>query len=314
MTPVVEIGKSFRAMNTDVNVVVCAPPAQLLDASHALDEVKSLFDQSEATLSRFISGNELWLLNQAGGQPFQASTLLFQVVDASLRAAEVTDGLFDPTILSRLVAAGYARSFEEPTATIQDARLLAAHPCSWRDVRLNTETLTIHMTAGCGLDLGGIGKGWIADLASRILQGFSGFALDAGGDIVVGGSQADGLPWTIGVASPWSKDQDLTELETTHGAICTSSTLRRTWSTHGMQRHHIIDPRTGESAASGVVAATVTAESAARAEIIAKVCIILGPTEGMNFIERQGGSEGLLVLENGKFVCSAGFGGRCHVA
>ncbi len=170
------------------------------------------------------------------------------------------------------------------------------------------------MPAGCSLDLGGIGKGWTVDRACRQLQTFSGYAVDAGGDMVVGGTPAEGSMWTVGVADPFNPDHDLIVLELDRGAVCTSSTARRRWKMGAEWRHHLIDPRTGKASASGIVAATVTADSAARAETVTKAAIILGPQAGLRFIEEQAGVEGLLVLADGSLLASAGFKGVQRVA
>jgi len=307
-----EIGRSFRAMNTDIRLAVCAPTARLGEASRAADEVQELFGRAEATLSRFIPDSELSRLNKSAGYPFRASPMLFEAVATSMQAARLSDGIFDPTILPCLVAAGYGNSFERLTARPCKTPLPAANRRNWNDIGLDPRTSTIYVPFGASLDLGGIAKGWTVDRAAERLSSFPGFAVDAGGDIVVGGVQADGQPWTIGVADPFSETDDLMVIELTRGAVCTSSTLRRRWTVGEVTHHHIVDPRTGRSTDSGVVAATVTAENAARAETIAKVAIILGDKEGMEFIRAQSGVEGLLVLEGNCLSSSPGFKGRCH--
>jgi len=307
-----EITRCFRAMNTDVRLVVCAPTVRLPEAARAADEVQGLFGRAEATLSRFIGDSELSRLNKSAGYPFKASPMLLEAVAASVRAARLSDGIFDPTILPCLLAAGYDASFERLTAPHCNTPLPTPNHYDWNDIVLDPRTSTIYLPFGASLDLGGIAKGWTVDRAAERVNGFPGFAVDAGGDIVVGGAQADGQPWTIGIADPFSETNDLMMTELTGGAVCTSSTVRRRWTLGEVSRHHIIDPRTGEPAKSGVVAATVAAGTAAQAETIAKVAIILGEKEGMEFIQRQDGVEGLLVLGNNRISCSPGFKGKRH--
>ena len=78
----------------------------------ALHEVRTLFQETEAILSRFLPDSELSRLNQSAGRPFRASPVLFEVVSSAFDAARDTGGLFDPTFLPALRAAGYDRSFE----------------------------------------------------------------------------------------------------------------------------------------------------------------------------------------------------------
>ncbi len=310
-----EVTLSFRAMNTDVEAVVCVPAEERPSADRALGQVHRLFEEIEETLSRFSPGSELSRLNASAGQPFTASPMLFKAVKASLGAARVTGGLFDPTVLAALIEAGYDRSFEE--LTDRGKAVPAPHAkCgwTWKDIRLDNGSSLICLPAGCALDLGGIGKGWAVDRAARRLQEFRGYAVDAGGDMMVGGCRADGSAWTVGVADPLKPDHDLMVLELDRGAVCTSSTTRRRWSAGGESRHHLIDPRTGQPSQSGIAAATVTADSAARAETITKAAIMLGPKAGLKFIERQSGVEGVLVLSNGTLRMSRKFKGVPGVA
>ncbi len=74
----------------------------------------------------------------------------------------------------------------------------------------------------------------------------------------------------------------------------------------GLWSHHIIDPRTGKPSQSGVVSATVWAQTAARAETIAKAALILGPQEGMKLFEGHG-VQGLMVLDDGNVLRTAEF-------
>lgn len=310
-----EVALSFRAMNADVEAVVCVPAEDRASADWALGQVHHLFEEIEEAFSRFKPESELSRLNASAGRPFKASPLLFKAVKASLGAARATGGLFDPTVLAALIEAGYDRSFEE--LTDRGKAVPAPHAkCgwTWKDIRLDNGSSLIHLPAGCAIDLGGIGKGWVVDRAARLLEEFGGYAIDAGGDMVVGGHRADGSPWTVGVADPLKPDHDLMVLEVCRGAVCTSSTTRRRWSAGGELRHHLIDPRTGQPSQSGVAAATVTAESAARAETVTKAAIMLGPKAGLKFIERQSGVEGLLVLSNGTLRMSRRFKGVPSVA
>ena len=71
-----------------------------------------MFGETERTLSRFLPESELSALNRSAGQPFRASPLMLHAVTEALAAARETDGLFDPTVLNALLAAGYDRSFE----------------------------------------------------------------------------------------------------------------------------------------------------------------------------------------------------------
>ena len=62
-------------------------------------------------------------------------------------------------------------------------------------------------------------------------------------------------------------------------SVVTSSISKRTWSKGGQSRHHIIDPRTGESAQAEWLSVTVVAPRADLAEAYAKAFLIGGKRE-----------------------------------
>jgi len=304
-----EFARTFFAMSTDVTAIVVADRRRAAAARQALEGVESLFREVEARLTRFRPDSELARLNESPETSFSASAVLFSVVEAAVGAARSTDGLFDPTILGALIRAGYDRSFELIPAQTPATR--SPMPAfnrrrAWQDVRLDPSRGTITLPRGCGLDLGGIGKGWTIDRAAEILSSFDGFAVDAGGDMRLGGTQADGSPWTVGVQDPFAHDRDLLTLAISNRAVATSSTMRRRWQMDGQPQHHLIDPRTGLPAETSVVAATVLANSATLAEVCAKVALLLGPAEGLAFLERETDVEGMLVIEHAGILPSSG--------
>ena len=308
MYKIVEVSHKFRAMNTDVETIICLPDGESENGKRILQRAETMFRVIENILSRFNPDSELSLLNASAGSPFKANSVLFEVVKAALEAARQTGGAFDPTLLDQLEAAGYDRSFEE-TALPRKTPLpeLPATRYHWQNIQLDPACSTIYLPSGCHLDLGGIGKGWAVDQVSEILKYSSGYAVDAGGDIRVGGRQAGGKPWTIGIADPFDENSNLETVELKNGAICTSTSQRRKWQTGGRWQHHIIDPSTGRPTLSEVVSASVLAPCAVQAETLAKAAIILGTREGIGLLEGQPEVSGLLILQAGQLIASRGF-------
>ncbi len=306
MTTGTEVTRVFRAMNTDISTVVCARVEDAAEAAAALESVESTFRCAEARLSRFQPDSELSALNRCGGRPFSASRELYDLVAVAVNFARRTGGRFDPAVLPGLVAAGYDRSFETLAPRRETAPLLVKRR-TWREVRLDYDRRCITLPRHGSIDLGGIGKGWTADHAAATLGHFLGFIIDAGGDIVAGGTQASGEPWTIGIADPFDADRDLAVLSLTEGAVCTSSTRKRRWPCGNGEAHHIINPRTGHPARSGVAAATVLADDAATAEVLAKTAIILGEKSALEFIGGWPGAAVCLVLDDGEVRYTDGF-------
>jgi len=68
--------------------------------------------------------------------------------------------------------------------------------------------------------------------------------------------------------------------------------------------HHIIDPRTGQSALTDILTVTVIAPTVMEAEAAAKAVFLLGSEAGLNWLEADSGLAGLLVLDNGQVFLS----------
>ena len=100
--------------------------------------------------------------------------------------------------------------------------------------------------------------------------------MDAGGDCRFGGPGPEGDGWRVGVEDPFGDERPLAVLRADDLAVATSSVRLRTWSAGGRQVHHIVDPRTGASAAGGLRAVTVVADDPARAEVWAKALLVAG--------------------------------------
>jgi thiamine biosynthesis lipoprotein len=245
---------SFRAMGTDVEVLLDAPSGP--DSVAALDRVEADFERLEQTLSRFRPDSELSRLN-AAGRLDAASPDLVRVLELALEAREKTGGRFDPTVHDALVAAGYDQTFAEVPA---DGPVVPFEQGCGKAVRI--DGLTIELEPGTHVDLGGIGKGYAVDRACDLLALAGPCLVNAGGDLAVRGGA-----WPVGVSD------DLT-LELSRGAIATSGRDRRRWRRGGEELHHLIDPSTGRPAQNDLVRVTVVADSATEAEVLAKAAFL----------------------------------------
>ncbi|MGI8553883.1 MAG: FAD:protein FMN transferase [Dehalococcoidia bacterium] len=297
---------TFRAMDTDIDLAV-AEPCDRSRVGLAFAAVEALFAHYDQALTRFSPESELSLLNRAEGQPRVVPPLLFEAISRALQAADASAGVFDPTVLDALLSAGYDRTFAIVSLITPSARPAVPVPFAgaYRRIRLDPDTRTVYLPNGIHLDLGGIAKGMAVDAAVAILQPVQNFFVNAGGDLSARGEDESG-PWLVGVQNPFDPATDLATIAARDCSVATSSTVRRRWQRGGVERHHLIDPRTGSSAESGLVAATVVAADATSADVLAKVALILGRRSGRAFVEASGAAC-LLVTDDGAVEMSSGF-------
>lgn len=296
LTPEGLARRDFATMGTTVSVVL---PADRIAEAVA---VEGVFRDWHRICTRFDPDSELSRLNAAAGHRHEVGALLFEVIAAARRAAEATDGLFDPTLLGTLEAIGYDRDFAGLTGVggapaHRSRSALTPSTGGWRELELDPEWHTVRLPEGTGLDLGGLAKGMAVDAAIALLadRGVATAAVDAGGDLAVRGLPAGASSWPIAVDAPNASHR----LSLVRGALATSSVARRRWRQGPLERHHLIDPRTGSPSATPLWSVSVAAPTCAQAEVAAKVAFLLGPSDGGRFLAERDLS-GFFVLPDGR--------------
>jgi thiamine biosynthesis lipoprotein len=276
-------------MDTDVLLAAEGQPTQL---AAGFEEARQFIQESESRFTRFNEASEISKLNRSAGKTFQASPDLFSVVELAQRYFHLTRGLFDPSILPDLERAGYDRSLEmlrEEVPTPLFESLLPSPRPSFSEMELGESEHTILLPPGMTIDLGGIAKGWIAEQAAVIISRVAtACAVDAGGDMFLMGLPPGMTQWPVVLEDPLQPEAILASFKVDPCAVATSTVTKRTWKQAGKNRHHIIDPRTGEPAISPWISVTVWAPHAHQAEVFAKALLISGPQQAEEIIRNSG--------------------------
>jgi thiamine biosynthesis lipoprotein len=295
---------SFRCMTTEIEFLVDACHAGL--ARELLQSAERLFQQVEARFSRFRADSELVRLNRTPGEAVRVSPDLADLIELALAAARASDGIFDPTVIDALEAAGYDRSFELiRKGGTHPPRQVAPQSDPWEQVVVDSRGGTVRLPAGVRLDLGGIGKGWATDRAGTILQPLGPGMVNAGGDIRAWGDQPGSQPgqgWLVALDHPEQPGRDLAWLRVRDGAVATSSITARRWA----GGHHLINPRTARPADTDLLSVTALAPTVVQAEVAAKVALILGREAGLDWLMAQPDVEAVVIDDASKLFGTAG--------
>jgi FAD:protein FMN transferase len=267
-----------RAMGSTAHIVLGDAPAGL--ETWALAEIELL----EQCWSRFRSDSELASLHTRTGALVEVSARMLLALTCADELHRATGGRFDPTIRDALERAGYDRSFEQvPTAggPTSGGADLGPAPGFGR-VEIDVATSSVRVPPGVRLDLGGLGKGLAADLVTRGLvdRGARSALVSLGGDMRARGEAPDD-GWHIPVEHPLDATRVAFVRRLTGGALVSSTRRIRSWKRSDRQYHHIIDPRTGDSARTEIVAVVAEAAEAWWAEGIAKAIMIAGVNDGL---------------------------------
>ena len=294
------IRRERRAMGSPLRLQVDGSPAK--DAVDlAWRRVVDEFEAAEQALSRFRATSEIHLARLAGGRSAHPSRRLVAALTAADRARRVTDGRFDPRVLSDLERLGSQPipipALGAPVGRRRQDRVFI------RSGRRGPIAMPEPV------DFGGIGKGlalrWAATRAERTLAGTP-LLLEAGGDIVTRGAAGpDG--WQIALEDPRGGPLPVAILTPApDGAVATSSVRVGRWSTpEGRSVHHLIDPRLGEPGGDGLLSVTVAAIDPAWAEVWSKALFVAGLGE-IGALARERGLAAWWVAANGELAMTPG--------
>ena len=212
-----------------------ARPAAQQAAKAAFERIGEL----NAILSDWEPDSELnRLCRRAGDGPVAISEELHTVLTASLRLAEQSDGLLDPTAapVIRLWRTARRESRLPDPSDLADARRLVGY----KHLKLTPGHAEL-TTAGMQLDLGSIAKGDIGDEAIRVLkaEGFGHAIFEAGGAVVAGNPPAGEAGWLV-------EPEGFQALRVANEAVAISGDSVQFTIIDGRRYGHIVDPRTGE--------------------------------------------------------------------
>lgn len=290
-------------MGTVVNLTLVTHDAQ---AGHAaatacLDEMASL----ENIMSRHRLDSQLSLLNQHGAVNAPDSRLVTLLQNA-VQLSELTGGAFDMTI-KPVVDLYQSAQASSGTLPSEDAVQAALALVDYRNVEITPDRIAFG-SAGMGLTLDGIAKGYIVDQGVAILNqyGFTNTMVEAGGDLAVTGEKSATQPWQIGIQAPRQTGSNLlTSFSVRNQAVATSGDYMQSF-TEDMTEHHILHPRTGHSTPA-VASATVLAESGAVADALATALLVMDVGNGLRVVEALNGCEAYVVGKDLTVSQSTGF-------
>ena len=278
---------TFFAMDTVFEVR--APASGLSDfAAAARAETARL----ESLFSATDAGSELSALNAAGGGAVSDETAA--LLRRALDFAAQTGGAFDPTVRPLLLAWGWTGGTHRVPSSDELAAALA---------RVGADRVSVAGTAaslgGAELDLGGIAKGYAADRMFALAeeQGLASACVTLGGMVAAVGARPDGSPWRIGVTAP-EGDGLAAVLAVRDVCLSTSGGYQRCFEENGRLWHHILDPRTGYPAESGLKSVTVVDRDGTRADALSTALFVMGRGRAEAFCAANGVCALLITDEN----------------
>lgn len=306
--PEVTVRRSQMLMGTLVFVTAVAPTeaAAKQAAGEGLAEIRRL----EELWSTWIPTSELSRVNAAAGKTaVQVSPETYELVRRSLEIGEWTGGAFNVAIGPAVEAWAF---YEQPKVPSDRELEEVRGQTDPRHVRLDPTARTILLSRpGMHLDVGGIGKGYAADLAAEVMRraGATGAVVALSGDIKTFGRMPEGKPFLFGIDHPRRRDAILAALTLENEAVSTAGDYQRYFMQDGVRYHHILDPATLRPAR-GCQSVTVVAKEGILADGLDTGLFVMGPERALALVEQLAGVEAVIVAEDGAVRVSSGLQGR----
>ena len=285
-TALVEYKQSEKLMgNTfEITVVAAEEAWARVKIGLAIAEIRRI----EKLLTTFDERSQTNQVNQqAGISPVKVDAEVFALIKRSLKISAVTNGAFDITYGSvdkRLW------NFDRNMKQLPDPQTAqaAVRLINYRNVLLNEEEGSVMLKEkGMRIGFGGIGKGYAADMAKALLvkEGVQSGIVNASGDLITWGTQADGKPWTIGIAHPDDARAAFSWLNISNLAIATSGNYEKFAIIDGRRYSHTINPKTGLPV-TGIKSVTIISPYAEIADAMATPVMVMGVKAGLHLINQ----------------------------
>jgi FAD:protein FMN transferase len=260
----------------------------------------------EKLLTTFSDQSQTNLINSnAGIGPVKVDAEVFGLIERSLRISSLTQGAFDITYGSIDKSLW---NFDVHMTHLPDAETArrAVRLINYRNILLDAGKSTVFLKEkGMRIGFGGIGKGYAAEMAKRVLKqrGVKSGVVNASGDLTAWGVQPNGQPWTIGIVNPDLKHEVFSYMAITDMAVATSGNYEKFVIIDGKKYSHTINPRTGLPV-SGIKSVTIICTNAELADAMATPVTIMGIKTGLDMINQMKDIEAVIISDDNKIYTS----------
>lgn len=292
--------KEMFAMDTTMQLKAYGP-----NASKGLAACEKEINSLQAQLDVTQEDSDLSGINQTG-----KGTVSEEVGDMIFQAITYyrgTEGMFDPTVYSLNKLWGfYDESYQVPTS--QEIRE-ALKTVNGDHLLYDAKTDSVVCEKNVKIDLGGIAKGFTSETCIKKLkeEGVTSAILNLGGNVQVLGKKPDGSLWNVGIANPDQPEETIAEVQVKDACVITSGSYQRFFEKNGKKYHHIMDPKTGKPAESGLKSVTVITGNGTMGDALATAYFVMGKDKALEaWKEREGVVDIVFVEEDGTMTITPG--------
>ena len=274
------------------------------DAEAALHSAEYELKKLEKLFSPTLAASDARRIGEPNGGYVMVAHETAAMLETAQRVSEMTDGAFDVTVGPLVSLWGFETG--APSVPSGEAIESAKRLVDYRN--LDLAGTSVHVEKGMRVSFGGIGKGMAADLLTDIFHAHhvEGALMNFGGNVQTLGKRPDGADWRVGIQDPLNADKAVGVVTAQDCAIVTSGAYQRGFTEDGCYYHHILDPKTGYPADSGLVSVTVIAKKGAYADALSTALFVMGEEKAAALYRSAGDFEMVLVTEDGRVLATEG--------
>ncbi|MCF0148068.1 MAG: FAD:protein FMN transferase [Clostridium sp.] len=271
----------------------------------AFDKIKEL----ESILSINANGTLVDKINdEAGISPVKVDDYTYTVVKKGIEYSKLSNGLFDISVgpIVKLWSIGLPEAKVPTQEEINEKLPLIGYS----DIELNDADKTIYLKReGMMIDLGGIAKGYTADIISELLteEGVKSAIINLGGNVYAHGNKPNGSDWRIGIQDPYSERGGIIgTLTTNNKSVVTSGIYERYIEEDGIKYHHILSPKTGYPYENEIAGITIVSDKSIDGDALSTSVFAMGVEDGMKFVNTIDGIDAIFVTKDNKVYITEG--------
>ncbi|MCP5061374.1 MAG: FAD:protein FMN transferase [Ignavibacteriae bacterium] len=297
--------KVLKLMGTRFEIIAVTKDKALAEKS--IDLAINEIIRIEKLISSWDVNSQTSEINRnAGIKPVKVDKELFQLIKRSKKISTLTNGIFDISFASL----DKIWKFDGSMSKLPDEldMMESVSKINFKNIILDGIELTVFLKyKGMKIGFGGIGKGYAANKAKKIMKelGIANGVVNASGDLNTWGNQEDGKEWGIAITDPNNKEKNTAWLNISSKSVVTSGNYEKFAVINGKNYTHIINPKTGMPI-SETKSVTIISNDAEFGDALSTSVFILGEHDGIDLINTLKNVECILVNSQNELITSNG--------
>ena len=295
-----KVSKDIFAMDTYMTVTAYGK-----NAENAVDKAVDEINRLETVLSAEKKESDIYKLNETGSGTLSVDTK--DIVSEALKINKTTKGAFDISIYPLMVKWGFTTQKYNVPSKSEISKLLKSVDSS--KIIFDEKSGSIKLGKNMKIDLGGIAKGYTSSRVMQIFKecGVTSGLVSLGGNVQALGTKTDGKDWQIAIENPDKSSDYIGVVSVKDKAVITSGGYERYFEKNGKTYHHILNPKTGYPAESGLKSVTIVSDNGTLADALSTSLFVMGKEMALDYWrEHKKEFDTVLVEDNGNITITDG--------